>query len=117
VKTDGVGRGKRFKRTERLRNLESELKRSLHAATAHPLPAATDTDDDDVDGVGLVPPPPRPRIIISGFSNSLINGTYEESGEQGHGTYRVLRHVNDENLCMEWLNGAWRRSPAAAASK
>ena len=119
AKTDGVqDRGKRSKRTERLRNLESELKRNLHAATTYTSLAACaasvahdeDNDDDDVaksaaDGEGYVLPPPLPRIIISGFRNFLINGIYEESHEQGQGGFRVLRHVDNEDLCLEWLNG------------
>ena len=121
AKTDGVqDRGKRSKRTERLRNLESELKRNLHAATTYKslaASAASDDDDDDgdvaksaADSEGYVLPPPLPRIIISGFSNFLINGIYEESHEKGQGSFRVLRHVDNEDLCLEWLNGERRHA-------
>ncbi len=125
-------RGKRSKRTERLRILEIELKKSLNAATAHQMSnaaaaAAADDDDDDddecdqsdsaIDGQALLLPPPRPRIIISGFSNGSINGIYEELSEQGQGVYPVLRHIQDENLCLEWLNGEWWLNGAAAATR
>lgn len=110
AKTDALERGKRCKRTERLKILENELKKSLYAASTHQLPVATEKDDDEEavtaeDGEGLLLPRPRPRIIISGFSNCLLNGIYEESSEKGQDNRPVLRHVHDENLCLEYLNG------------
>jgi hypothetical protein len=97
-----------MKRTERLRNLDRELKKSLLAATAqqgHDVDdAAADHSDTDC-GAELPPGPRRPRVKISGFSNWLINGGYEETQEHGQYGQYLLQHVDNENIVLEWLNG------------
>ena len=97
-----------MKRTERLRNLDRELKKSLLAATAqqgHDVDdAAADHSDTDC-GAELPPGPRRPRVKISGFSNWLINGGYEETQEHGQYGHYLLQHVDNENIVLEWLNG------------
>ena len=104
-KTDAGHRDKNMKRTERLRNLDRELKRGILAATAAAAPApAAEDGESDAESDALAPC--RPRIRISGFSMWNINGVYEETSEQGQDGLRVLQHVDDENTCLEWLNGA-----------
>ncbi len=107
-KADGGDREKKFKRTERIRNLDRELKRSLHAASAQQMHVAADDSDadDGSEAVRKTTPLCRRRIRISGFSFWQINGVYEETQEEGPGDGRVLQHVDDSNLCLELLNGA-----------
>jgi hypothetical protein len=104
-KTDVGHRDKNIKRTERLRNLDRELKKGLIAATAAAAPAPA-AEDGESDAESEARAPCRPRIRISGFSMWYINGVYEETSEQGQDGLRVLQHVDDENTCLEWLNGA-----------
>jgi hypothetical protein len=108
-KADGGDRDKKMKRTERLRNLDRELKRSLYAATAqqpHVAAAADDSEAECETGCELPATPAcRRRIRISGFSYGLINGIYEETEEEGQGGRRVLQHEDDSDVCLEWLNG------------
>jgi hypothetical protein len=98
-------REKKLKRTERLRNLERELKRSRVAATAQQGndvdDAAADHTDSDVD-CGAELPHRRPRVVkISGFSNWLINGGNEETQEHGQCGHRLLQqHVDNDNFVM-----------------
>lgn len=107
----GADREKKMKRTERLRNLERELKRNLLAATAQQgndvddaAAAAADHTDGDVECASELPPC-RPRVKISGFSNWLINGVYEEAQDDGQCGHRLLQHVDNDSIVLEWLNG------------
>ena len=109
AKAYGGDREKKTKRTERLRNLERELKRSAQSAQATTVQmsfadAADTAGAEDEQRVCRVAA--APRIRISGFSYGLgINGVYEETREVGKGGRLVLQHVDDGDLCLEWLNG------------
>jgi hypothetical protein len=98
-------RDKRFKRTERLRNFERELKKSLRAATALQIPASEQTESELTSNEVLPPALPAPRVKLSGFTNWHVNGVYSETLEQGQGGHRVFQHMDNDSMCMEYFNG------------